>query len=503
MIETPRYWLGLAITVLLAVTITLPGAKTAPPHAQHDTLLQYATATWRSFVALTEHLRLPADNIHATTRTRAPRTKPTNIAAYLWAILAARDLEIITSNEACERIGQTLEMLGQMEHHAPSGLFYDWYDPMQGKKLTVWPDDARPLAPFVSSVDNAWLATALMMIRNSEPAFHTAAKALVDRMNFGVFYDPEVGQLRGGFWDVRPAEPSVPSTIKDHNGKDHAVFFTPHHYGTLNSETRIASYIGIARGHLPDTHYFHLHRTFPLRHTWQEMQPEAGSYRYRGMPLVPSWSGTMFEALMVPLFVPEEQWAPKSWGVNHPRYVRAQIVHGVLEALYGYWGFSPSMNPSGGYREYGVDAIGMHPDSATSNNDNTLVDAGFAGHRPAQPTPPVIAYRNGVVTPHAAFLALDFAPAAAWQNLANLRLDFRLFGWGGFYDAVNVETGEVAQYYLALDQGMIMVAIANALLDDRLQAYFIHGEIQEKIQPLLERAQEDWSFQIQGSLDNH
>jgi hypothetical protein len=115
----------------------------------------------------------------------------------------------------------------------------------------------------------------------------------------------------------------------------------------------------------------------------------------------------------------------------------------------------------------------------------------------------VIAYRNGVVTPHAAFLALDFAPAAAWQNLANLRLDFRLFGWGGFYDAVNVETGEVAQYYLALDQGMIMVAIANALLDDRLQAYFIHGEIQEKIQPLLERAQEDWSFQIQGSLDNH
>ena len=85
------------------------------------------------------------------------------------------------------------------------------------------------------------------------------------------------------------------------------------------------------------------------------------------------------------------------------------------------------------------------------------------------------------------------SPDAALQNLANLRLDFQAYGWGGFYDAINVETGEVARDYLALDQGMIMVAIANALLDDRLQGYFIQGEIQDTIKPLLERAQEDWS----------
>jgi len=56
------------------------------------------------------------------------------------------------------------------------------------------------------------------------------------------------------------------------------------------------------------------------------------------MNIVPSWGGSMFEALMVPLFVPEERWGPQSWGINHPLYVQAQILHGTLEAQYGYWG---------------------------------------------------------------------------------------------------------------------------------------------------------------------
>ena len=61
--------------------------------------------------------------------------------------------------------------------------------------------------------------------------------------------------------------------------------------------------------------------------------------------MVPTWGGSMFEALMVPLFVPEEKWGTKSWALNHPTYVQAQIEHGMDEAKYGYWGFSPSNNP--------------------------------------------------------------------------------------------------------------------------------------------------------------
>ena len=86
---------------------------------------------------------------------------------------------------------------------------------------------------------------------------------------------------------------------------------------------------------------------------------------------------------MPALLVPETRRGPRSWGINHPLYVRAQIEHGLHEAGYGYWGFSPSDNPSGGYSAYGVDAIGMQADGYPSNNDNTFVDHGYGDCRPA------------------------------------------------------------------------------------------------------------------------
>jgi hypothetical protein len=417
---------------------------------------------------------------------RSQYTSPTNIGTYLWSTLAARDLHIISRQEALQRMAQTLATLATLERHAPSGQFYNWYSPTTGAKLTTWPVDGGTVYPFLSSVDNGWLAAALIMVANGAPQLREQAQALAQSMDFGFYYDPGAGLLRGGYW---------PSGTNQCNTNG----FTCHHYGTLNTEPRIASYIGIAWGQIPATHYFKMWRTFPdtCDWSWPEMKPEGvtrtyegvavyeGHYTYRGMRIVPTWGGSMFEALMVPLLVPEEQWGRKSWGVNHPLYVRAQIEHGLEEAQYGYWGFSPANKPEGGYREYGVDAIGMNTDGYASNNDNTFVDYGFGECRPAKPEPPPSAYTNGVVTPHASFLALEFAPEEALANLAALREDFAIYGPGGFYDSVNVDTGVVSPYYLALDQGMIMAAIANALTNDRLQRYFTKGEIKQAIKPLL------------------
>ena len=147
---------------------------------------------------------------------------------------------------------------------------------------------------------------------------------------------------------------------------------------------------------------------------------------------------------MPSLFVPEEQWAPKSWGVNHPLTVRAQIHHGLEEAGYGYWGFSPANIPEGGYAAYGVDGVGMDPNGNPSNEDRTLVDHGFAGcqNRAPVPDPPPSAYTNGVVSPHAAFLALRYAPDKTVKNLTKLERDFDgLYTPWGFRDSVNVDTG--------------------------------------------------------------
>ena len=271
-------------------------------------------------------------------------------------------------------------------------------------------------------------------------------------------------------------------------------------YDTIVSESRIASYIGIATGKLPAKEYFGSWRTFPdtCDWSWQETRPVGfhrtylgvdvfeGAYQYDGMRIVPGWGGSMFEALMPALFVPEDEWGKRSWAINHPLTVAAQIHHGLVDAGYGYWGFSPSNTPEGGYHEYGVDAIGMNPDGYPSNEDNTFVDHGFAGcGRDPKPDPPPSAYTNGVVTPHASFLALRYAPTAALANLAKLEHDFKIYGKWGFRDSVNVQTGAVSDSYLSLDQGIIMAAIGNALGNDMLRDAFADRQFERALQPLI------------------
>ncbi len=127
----------------------------------------------------------------------------------------------------------------------------------------------------------------------------------------------------------------------------------------------------------------------------------------------------------------------------------------------------------------------MNPDGYPSNEDNTFVDHGFAGCRDGKPDPPPSAYTNGVVTPHASFLALRWAPDAALANLAKLEHDFPIYDKWGFRDSVNVDSGVVSSYYLALDQGMIMGAIGNALEHDMLRRAFATQEFKHALQPVI------------------
>jgi hypothetical protein len=170
--------------------------------------------------------------------------------------------------------------------------------------------------------------------------------------------------------------------------------------------------------------------------------------------------------------------------VNHPLYVEGQIEHGLDEAGYGYWGFSPSSNPAGGYREYGVDQLGLDGAGYTSDQERTSVDQPYDGCRDGSPAP--TQYGDGVVTPHASFLAMRYAPDRALANLARLRKNFDAYGPGGFYDALAVRSGQVAQRYLSLDQGMIMAALGNALAHDDMRRYVARGPMEKTLRPLME-----------------
>jgi hypothetical protein len=486
-------------------TVALPtAAGTASAAGPTATMRSYAADTYRSMDAMVDpRTGLVADNIKGdlSGASRSGYTSPTNIGAYLWSTVAARDIGILSDKQAHARLARTLDAIGRLARHADSGMFYNWYSPADGSKLTIWPEDGSVLHPFLSSVDNGWMAAALMVTRNADRSLARKADRLLAPMDFGFFYDPTApnsggaGLIRGGFWDQQPPDCSVEGNLRSRGPN---VFYTCHFYGNFVSEPRIASYIGISRGQIPAKHYFGPARTFPATcdWSWQEQKPVGetksylgvdvfeGAYQYRGLQLVPTWGGDMFEALMPDLFVPEATWGKKSFGINHPLTVEAQIEHGMDEAGYGYWGFSPASNPAGGYREYGVDEIGLDTDGYTSDQERTSVDRGYPGcpERTAKPQP---TFGDGVVTPHASFLALPYAQQAALANLAKLRSNFDSYGPGGFYDSVAVRSGQVAKRYLSLDQGMVMGALGNVLAGGDLHRYFARGEVSRVLKPVM------------------
>ena len=468
------------IAVLAAMLLFPAGAS-----ADALPLTQVAQRTWNSMAAMVDtDSGLPADVLNANGSTSV-QTSTTNIGAYMWSAVAAQRLGFISQQELTARLTRTIGTLERMERYGDTGQFYNWYDHRDGSKLTYWPPSPSDVFhPILSSVDNGWLAVGLRIVQNSVPALSQRAGALYDAMDFGFYYRPDVNRV---LFHYRPDDPAA----------------SPCCYDTVVSESRIVDYIGISRGQLPRKEYYGRWRSFPdtCGWNWQEAKPIGvtrtyygvpvfeGAYPYNGTLITPSWGGSMFEALMPDLFVPEETWAPNSWGVNHPVTVDAQIHHGMVDAGYGVWGFSPSNTPEGGYGGYGVDAIGMDPNGSTSNEDHTTVDHGWDDPgcaRVPQPDPAPSAYTNGVVTPHAAFLALRFAPEATQADATALADRFRhMYGKWGFRDSVNVDTGTVSGSYLSLDQGMIMASLGNYLGGDVLRKAFAGADMERKLRPVI------------------
>jgi len=475
------------------------------PGVDRDTVRRWAADTWTSLVAMTDPATgLAADNIPESLAAgdRSGYTSPTNIGGYMWSAVVARELGIISRKECTHRLERTLRTLVRMPHHTPSGMYYNWYDEASGEVLTSWPGTGDRIHPFLSSVDNGWLGAALMVVRTADRRIGWLADMVFSRMRWDMFYNADHprpgGLMHGGFYDAPP--PAGSSTFTgNHIGVGPDVWYTNHHYDTTVSETRITSYLGIATGQVPGRHYYATWRTFPSSDdwSWQESKPVGfdrtylgvevyeGAYTYRGMNIVPGWGGSMFEELMPDVFVPEAQWAPWSWGRNHPLHVRAQREHGLREAGYGYWGFSPASDPFGGYREYGVDALGLNPEGYFSDVERTNYDAGFGTVRPGTNSTPD--YGDGVVTPHAAFLAMQHEPAAAYANLLRIERELGAYGDGGFFDAVAVGSGTIARRYLSLDQAMVMGAIGNVLAKDVIRRAFATWQVEKVLRPVIGR----------------
>ena len=75
------------------------------------------------------------------------------------------------------------------------------------------------------------------------PELRTRAQALFDSMDFGFYYRPDVNQI---LFHYAPDTGDAPCC-----------------YDTIVSESRIASYVGIEKGELPQRQYYGPFRAFP------------------------------------------------------------------------------------------------------------------------------------------------------------------------------------------------------------------------------------------------
>jgi cyclic beta-1,2-glucan synthetase len=229
-------------------------------------------------------------------------------------------------------------------------------------------------------------------------------------------------------------------------------------YDLLASEARLASFIAIAKGEVPASHWFRLGRP---------MTPVG-----LGSALV-SWSGSMFEYLMPALVM----HSPPGSLLDQTYYlvVRRHMSYGVERGV--PWGISESaynvrdLDLTYQYSNFGVPGLGL--------------ERGLG--------------EDLVVAPYASALAAMVHPVAAARNLSRI---VAAGGRGpyGFYEALDYTRSRlpegtvvaVVRTYMAHHQGMTLVALLNVLRAGAMRARF-HGEpiVQATELLLQERAPRD------------
>ncbi len=215
----------------------------------------------------------------------------------------------------------------------------------------------------------------------------------------------------------------------------------PSCYDLLASEARLASFIAIAKGDAPPSHWFHLGRSLtPVD---------------RGSALI-SWSGSMFEYLMPALVMrsPERSLLNQTYQL----VVRRQIEYGEERGT--PWGVSESaynardVNLNYQYSSFGVPGLGLK--------------RGLS--------------EDIVIAPYATALAAMIDPAAALENFRRLE-EAGGSGAYGFYEALDYTSARlpegkavaIVRTYFAHHQGMLLVAIANLTNSDAMRSRF-HAE---------------------------
>ncbi|MEO6702057.1 MAG: DUF3131 domain-containing protein, partial [Jatrophihabitantaceae bacterium] len=190
-----RYRLiGTALAALLAAALLVPAtpasAHGSDPGAlssqQRAALYSIARDSWKFYAAdIDPNTHLPLDNL-GPGNTRGSYTSAANIGVYLWAVVSAKDLKLISDRQAATLISATLRSVATLKRS--HGFLYQWYDTGNGHVIRN-PGDidcASETTPtqdncyFLSAVDNGWYASGLVVARQAVRSVAPLASSLLN-----------------------------------------------------------------------------------------------------------------------------------------------------------------------------------------------------------------------------------------------------------------------------------------------------------------------------------
>ena len=210
------------------------------------------------------------------------------------------------------------------------------------------------------------------------------------------------------------------------------------YYDLLASEARQTSFIAIAKGDIPQKHWFKLARSLTL----------VGDSRS-----LLSWGGTMFEYLM-PLLI-MKNYKNTLWDETYQTVVKGQRQYG--DQRHVPWGVSESafyafdLQLNYQYKAFGVPKLGLK---------KGLI-------------------KDIVVSPYASIMALGIDPLATMKNVEHLIAE-GMCGEYGMYESIDYTPERVphrrknmiVKTYMAHHQGMIFLALNNYLNKNIMQERF-------------------------------
>ncbi len=248
---------------------------------------------------------------------------------------------------------------------------------------------------------------------------HDHCHLLFKNMNFGLLYDKSRKLFSIGY---RVADKTLDSS----------------YYDLLASEARLTSFIAIAKGDVPASHWFQLGR---------------GLTKVSDGALLVSWSGSMFEYLMPSLVMREPDGSVISQTCvlavqRHIDYgIEKEVPWGISESAYN----KRDIHLTYQYSNFGVPDLGLK--------------RGLGA--------------DLVVAPYATILGAMFKATSGVENLRKIQAIGGL-GQFGFYEAIDFtpsrlpkgQSSMVIKAYMAHHQGMSLVAIANIFKNEIMRDRF-------------------------------